>query len=403
MEVATSEALARVLGSKTFQNRPRLREFLEYVAKEAMEGRAEGVKEQSIGVAVFGRAQGYNASDDTIVRVTARQLRQKLDEYYGGEGKEDEWRLGIPRGGYVPVVERVGVERVGVERVVVGGPELVAARGTSLRWWGVGVVAMFCLGVVAYFVWPSETLYSLLAGKANQRIDIVTGDAVVQMHKLMTGWAPKLEEYRTRRYLEAPELPREEKSWKTLASGLYPAPTTGPLLLRIAQSMPKANLAARHPREMTVRDFSDDSAILLGGPFANPWVQLFEDHLNFRVRQDGPGDAFMENLRPRAGEPREYRTHAEGEEWITYARLAYLPNLSGRGKVLLFGGPSSVLLERFAGLAGEAGFLRELKRELAVAAWAELPWCEVLMEAREVATAPARMRVLSVRRVEIAQ
>jgi hypothetical protein len=350
-------------------------------------------------VAVFGRAQGYNASDDTIVRVTARQLRQKLEEYYGGEGKEEEWRLCIPRGGYVPVVERVARERVGVD-----GPEAVAVepRG-SRRWWWAGLVVLFGLMVSGYLAWPGETLYSLLAGRANQRIDIVTGDAMVQMHKLMTGWAPTLEDYRTKRYLEAPELPREERTWTTMEKGLYPAPTTAPLLLRIAQSMPKANLAARHPREMTVRDFSDDSAILLGGPFANPWVQLFEDHLNFRVRQDGPGDAFMENLRPRAGEPKTYRTHAEGEEWVTYARLAYLPNLSGRGKVLLLGGPSSVLLERFAGLAGEARFLRELKRELAVAAWTELPWCEVLMEAREVATAPARMRVLSVRRVEIAR
>lgn len=393
--VEAREALARVLGSESLANRPRLREFLEYVTREALEGRAEEVKEQSIGVAVFGRPQGYNASDDTIVRVTARQLRQKLDEYYAGEGKGDGWRLSIPRGGYVPVLEAAGSAPVVAPEVV------ILERKKSWGW--VWVVALLVAAVGAYWWWPQPTIFSLLTMRENQRIDIVTGDAAVQIYKILTGWGPALDDYRTKKYLEAEGLPKEDKVWKALGNANYPAPSTGPLLMRIAQSLPKANLAARHPKEMVVRDFSDDSAILLGGPFANPWVQLFENHLNFRVRQDGPGDAFVENLKPRAGEAAVYRTHAEGEEWVTYARLAYLPNLSGRGRVLLFGGPSSVLLEKFAELAADASFLRDLKRDLGVGMWEELPWCEVLMEAKEVATAPAKMRVLALRRVEIAK
>lgn len=397
--VEAREALARVLSSEIFAKRPRLREFLEYVTREALEGRAEEVKEQSIGVAVFGRAQGYNASDDTIVRVTARQLRQKLDEYYAGEGKGDAWRLRIPRGGYVPVLEAVAgaplVEPAFAPGVVVSSPR---------KSWGWGWAAALVLALgIGYWMWPRPTIFSLLTMRENQRIDLVTGDAAVQIFKLVVGRGPALDDYRTKKYLEAEGVPKEDRVWKALQNGNYPAPSTGPLLMRIAQSMPKANLAARHPKEMVVRDFSDDSAILLGGPFANPWVQLFENQLNFRVRQEGPGDAFVENLKPLAGEAREYRVHVEGEERVTYARLAYLPNLSGRGRVLLFGGPSSALLEKFAELAADAAFLRELKRDLGVGLWEDLPWCEVLMEAKEVATAPAKMRVLALRRVEIAR
>ncbi len=393
--VEAREALARVLTSEMFAKRPRLREFLEYVTREALEGRAEEVKEQSIGVAVFGRSQGYNASDDTIVRVTARQLRQKLDEYYAGEGKGDAWRLGIPRGGYVPVLEAAPVDRVVAPGVIVLSPR---------RSWGWVWAAALVLALgIGYWMWPRPTIFSLLTMRENQRIDVVTGDAAVQIYKLVVGRGPALDDYRTNKYLEAEGVPKEDQVWKALQNGNYPAPSTGPLLMRIAQSMPEANLAARHPKEMAVRDFSDDSAILLGGPFANPWVQLFENHLNFRVRQDGPGNAFVENLKPLDGEAREYRVHVEGEERVTYARLAYLPNLSGRGRVLLLGGPSSALLEKFAELAADAGFLRELKRDLGVGMWEELPWCEVLMEAKEVATAPAKMQVLALRRVEIAK
>lgn len=396
--VEAREALGRVLASGSFANRPRLREFLEYVTREAMEGRAEEVKEQSIGVAVFGRAQGYNASDDTIVRVTARQLRQKLDEYYAGEGKGDAWRLRIPRGGYVPVLEGAPVVSDSVAVVV-----MPQRKSWGWVWAGALLVA---LGM-GYWMWPRPTIFSLLTMRENQRIDLVTGDAAVQIYKIVVGRGPALDDYRTKKYLEAEGVPKEDKVWTALQNGNYPAPSTGPLLMRIAQSLPKANLAARHPKEMSVRDFSDDSAILLGGPFANPWVQLFENQLNFRIRQEGPGDAFVENLKPRAGEAREYRVHADahegGEERVTYARLAYLPNLSGRGRVLLLGGPSAVLLEKFAEMAADVSFLRDLKRDLGVGMWEELPWCEVLMEAKEVATAPAKMRVVALRRVEIAR
>lgn len=401
--VEAREALSRVLASEIFAKRPRLREFLEYVTREALEGRAEEVKEQSIGVAVFGRTQGYNASDDTIVRVTARQLRQKLDEYYAGEGKGDAWRLSIPRGGYVPVLEAAAAAPL-VDTVVAPGVAQGVAVLTPRKSWGwVWAAALLLALGMGYWAWPRPTIFSLLTMRENQRIDLVTGDAAVQIYKIVMGRGPALDDYRTKKYLEAEGVPKEDQVWKALQNGNYPSPSTGPLLMRIAQSLPKANLAARHPKEMSVRDFSDDSAILLGGPFANPWVQLFENQLNFRVRQEGPGDAFVENLKPRAGEAREYRVHVEGEERVTYARLAYLPNLSGRGRVLLLGGPSSALLEKFAELAADVSFLRDLKRDLGAGMWEELPWCEVLMEAKEVATAPAKMRVLALRRVEMAR
>lgn len=98
-----TEALGRVLASNTFAKSARLSSFLRYVCETSLEGRASTLCEQHIGVAVFGRPEHYNPADDTIVRTTARLLRQRLTQYYESEGLQDQLRIAIPRGGYAPV------------------------------------------------------------------------------------------------------------------------------------------------------------------------------------------------------------------------------------------------------------------------------------------------------------
>ena len=71
-------ALRCILESRTFARSSRLREFLLFVVKCAMENRAHEVNEYSLGVQVFGKSADYSPSQDNIVRVTARQLRTKL-------------------------------------------------------------------------------------------------------------------------------------------------------------------------------------------------------------------------------------------------------------------------------------------------------------------------------------
>lgn len=62
--------------------------------------------------------------------------------------------------------------------------------------------------------------------------------------------------------------------------------------------MPAARMVVRHPRDVNVRQFSDDNVILLSGPFSNPWVQIFESRLNFRIEQDAPGNVSICNASP---------------------------------------------------------------------------------------------------------
>ena len=60
------------------------------------------LKEYTLGVEVFGRGGDFDPRQDTIVRVQARRLRERLVDYYALSGTADPVRIGLPTGHYVP-------------------------------------------------------------------------------------------------------------------------------------------------------------------------------------------------------------------------------------------------------------------------------------------------------------
>lgn len=101
------QQLQRILQSVTFRNATTIQELLQFLATRALEGSAEPLKEYTIGVEAFGRPQDFDPKTDTIVRVQIHRLRQKLKEYYDGDGTHDPILVEIPKGHYVPTFEIV--------------------------------------------------------------------------------------------------------------------------------------------------------------------------------------------------------------------------------------------------------------------------------------------------------
>jgi hypothetical protein len=99
------DLIRRVGSSPTFEKSPRLRTFFLYVCQCVLDNRPEGATEQQIGIHVFGRPPGYNASEDNIVRSQARLLRWKLEHHFANEGKDEPLVITIPKGQYLPVFE----------------------------------------------------------------------------------------------------------------------------------------------------------------------------------------------------------------------------------------------------------------------------------------------------------
>ena len=99
------QQLERVLASSQFVDTTRLNRFLQYLVRQSLAGNSEALKGYAIGVDVFDKPEDFDPSIDTIVRVQAGKLRNRLDLYYASEGKEDPLRIIVPKGSYAPVFE----------------------------------------------------------------------------------------------------------------------------------------------------------------------------------------------------------------------------------------------------------------------------------------------------------
>ncbi|HET7219803.1 MAG TPA: hypothetical protein VFJ02_17220 [Vicinamibacterales bacterium] len=122
--------LDRVLASEGFANADRMSAFLRYVVERTLAGESGHIKEYAIGVDVFERNGDYDPRLDSIVRVEARRLRAKVDEYYAGSGGGDPVIISLRRGSYVPSFER----RADVPGAAARPAAPETARKRSLGW-----------------------------------------------------------------------------------------------------------------------------------------------------------------------------------------------------------------------------------------------------------------------------
>jgi len=97
--------LERVLRSRAFIQSHRIRRFLQFIVEESLLGQPHRLKEYLIGLEVFDRRDAFDPRVDSIVRVEARRLRHKLEEYYRTEGREDLTRITLRKGSYIPIFE----------------------------------------------------------------------------------------------------------------------------------------------------------------------------------------------------------------------------------------------------------------------------------------------------------
>ncbi len=112
--------LAKIVGSSPFIRSNRIGEFLTFVVENSIEGNYDVLKETCIGAMVFGRDLAYDPKIDPIVRVEARRLRTKLQEYYETEGVTDTVLITLPKGGYRPLIETRSIESSTDRQIVVG-------------------------------------------------------------------------------------------------------------------------------------------------------------------------------------------------------------------------------------------------------------------------------------------
>ena len=151
-KIASSGALGR---SRSYAR------LLEFLVDCTVAGRAP--KELEIAMEVFGKGADFDPSQDSMVRVYAHNLRQKLEHYYATDGRNEPHQVALARGEYrvsltpgTPVIEPPAaapstVAQSAPTEVV---PEIVVAAPTAARprWQAMAAVfGILALGVLIGF------------------------------------------------------------------------------------------------------------------------------------------------------------------------------------------------------------------------------------------------------------
>ena len=147
-QASVHAALNQILQSQGFRSSRRSQDFLRYVVERTLEGQADALKERTIGIDVFGRSSSYEPSDDATVRVKAGEVRKRLGLYYSSEGRQDEIRIDLPHGAYVPEFHRVEAPA----EVEIKQPEISEARAGGRRWAiPLGIAVLLVAAAAAWF------------------------------------------------------------------------------------------------------------------------------------------------------------------------------------------------------------------------------------------------------------
>jgi hypothetical protein len=359
------QLVQRIAASSGFVNSPRLSTFLLYVSKQTLSGEGGCLNERCIGEAVFERSPDYDPRDDNIVRSHASRLRLRLQEYFEGEGASEKLRVNIPRGSYVPQFDPL-VSSPPTPMLVAPSSEyafpvmepslkpLSAGPRRGLSTFQVVCLVMLAMAVAAastfvYLRFPasleqtaSHKLWSQMFGGKQETL-VVPADSSLVIAKLLIGHPVRLPEYAGGRYRDEIrcDKPCDQRLVETVESLRYTSMSDlefAAKVTRVPEAIPDRT-EIRFARDLELKDFKESNLILAGSQEADPWLAVVSPQMNFVLHDDPTaGPLYVENRQPRKGEKSAYAYDLHDPQHRGLATIAFLPNLSGSGNLLIVQG-----------------------------------------------------------------
>lgn len=369
------ELVRRVADSKAFGRSSAMRAFLLYITDQAISGKAEKLKEQTIGTHVLGRKPDYDPADDNIVRVRAHELRGRLEKYFASEGLAEPVVITIPKGSYMPefaprkvVPVEAPLTPLSAVEITVSGPTAPHPMETApaatkneaqrrLRKWlfqasillltaAVSAVATRYAvrrGIHTSEVEPEGAMHDFWAQffvRPNEELKIIYSDTSFALWQDLNNKTLGLGDYINYRYLNVPDNNLFNEAARRVTS---PADISAGVQLATLTSEFGGYVALQFARDIDAEFLHDGNVVLLGSHRSNPWVEVYEPSLNFQVGQDPhSGAPVIRNLSPRAREASIYAIPAmfdtqrtEEKVYTSYGVIALLKGCGSRGLTVL--------------------------------------------------------------------
>lgn len=342
------QELASILQSPSFNSSQRSSRFLSFIVGNAIEHRFDQLKERTIGLELFDRPADYDTNTDSIVRVTATDVRKRLFEYYASSGRSSSIRISLPQGSYLPEVDLAPATATPVTAIPIPSPS-----PASRRWLApTAILSVAALAALAFAFRPQPATPSqaLIWGSLfhpAHRTNIVLADTSVAAVQDLLDIRIKLSDYASGRWPSpASKLdPGLTRARDLLERNHFTSTADAAIAARLSQNF-GAHAASVHvvpAASMQIRSFhTADNFILIGSSRANPWVELFSENLGLSIEFD---DQLKRQVcidrRASSGQPARYvptaRTGGAGE---AFAVLALVKNPGQSGHALLLAGTS---------------------------------------------------------------
>jgi hypothetical protein len=407
------QLVERILLTGPFQKSPNLHALLSSLAEYSIRGRADGLTERQVGVAVFGKPASYSPAEDSAVRVYMRQLRLRLHEYFDEEGRHEIQRVDIPKGSYVLEFQRGEPESEPLPTLALAAPPWITRRIAfrEVLFWPALVVAVVCaLGwyhtsrasVAAPVPWPLNAVI-----QQDRQTRIVLSDSSTMLRQL-GDHEITLDQYLRPDFRESLIPAHLDANFSRLVDYIAGSQLTSFADVMAASTVIKLvgthgdQLSVSSARDLNERDLEKGNYIFVGSRTSNPWVSLFADRLNFEVAEDGVGGRmYFRNKNPLPGEQSTYQGLAQtGSAGEDYATLSLLPSSIGQGNILILQGLRQEGTEALGALLADSNDRAQLERALDIRGDTQNPpYFEALIRARAVAGAPVSIQIVTVRRI----
>lgn len=414
------KVLDRAAASQQLRRAPRSREFLKYVADKSLREGCTEIHEQEIGHAVFGRNKDYDTSQDNIVRVSATELRKRIDGYFASEGAEEPLIFDIPRGSYLPVFrwrseELPAAPEEVVHSVLTMEPPPPVRSFRHLPLMAVSAIAIL-LAIGCALLWKQNRSFAIahsaLEGKpallvfwprfleSSRETDIILADTSYALIEDISKQSFTLSDYLDRTYvnrIQASDLDAGRKADLAIImnrnNGSLGDFRVAQRILKLDPSSTKLTIA--YAREYMADSIERNNVILIGSQKSNPWVDLFNSRLAFTIEYDfAAGRTFVKNSHPQPGEQSSYAVTDSPEDPLGYGIVAYLPNPSHTADALIIAGTNSQATDAAGEFLTSELSMQRLLQQLHTT---HMPYFEILLKTTRLRGTPMGAEIVAYR------
>jgi hypothetical protein len=359
----------RLLASDTLRSAEALRKLLRFLADKTFSGEADGLKEYSVGLDALGKPPTYDPRQDSGVRLQASRLRQKLDEYYRGEGKNDAVIVELPKSKF-KIAWHAGAATVPAAEPAVppeapGLPPVLPAASDSLKAWrrfaaGTASALLILIGIDSWWILRSPQANAMVstAQKLTPDVDALWNPFITsKRHMIIVYSDPVFAEFQREGSPNILFRRRDAAGWDDVvgspefsqlhrslgnppAKPNYEYVSRGELAATFALSQffagRRGDRSVTRFGELSWQQFADNDVILLA---ARTRVAQLEAALPVSLAFMA-GDSGIDNLKPLAGEPGIFGDggHHPDSNGESFELVSVLPGPLGRTTVASFTG-----------------------------------------------------------------